>query len=175
MWYFHSFPTSKLTKLRLVKSFSHVWLFAILWTVAHQAPPSMGFSRQEYWSGLTFPSPGYLPNPGIETRSPALQADLLFYICCASIHRDSVDTLFAHRWPSLPLFLARVSCSVIYSSLRPNGLWSARLLCPWDFSGKNTGVGSYSLLQGIFLTQGSTQVSCIAGRRFNLWATNIVY
>ena len=77
MWYFHSFPTSKLTKLRLVKSFSHVWLFAILWTVAHQAPPSMGFSRQEYWSGLTFPSPGDLPNPGIETRSPALQADLL--------------------------------------------------------------------------------------------------
>ena len=47
------------------------------WTVAHQAPPSMGFSRQEYWSGLPFPSPGDLPDPGIEPRSPALQADAL--------------------------------------------------------------------------------------------------
>ena len=40
------------------------------WTVAHQAPQSMGFSRQEYWSGLPFPSPGDLPDPGIEPRSP---------------------------------------------------------------------------------------------------------
>ena len=47
------------------------------WTVAHQAPLSMGFSRQEYWSGLPFPSPGDLPNPGIKPRSPALQADTL--------------------------------------------------------------------------------------------------
>ena len=47
------------------------------WTVAHQAPPSMGFSRQEYWSGLPFPSPGDLPNPGVEPGSPALQADAL--------------------------------------------------------------------------------------------------
>ena len=58
-----------------VKSLSHVQLFATLWTVAHQAPLSMGFSRQEYWSGLAFPSPGDLPDPGIEPRSPALQAD----------------------------------------------------------------------------------------------------
>ena len=47
------------------------------WTVAHQAPRSMGFSRQGYWSGLPFPSPGNLPDPGIEPRSPALQADSL--------------------------------------------------------------------------------------------------
>ena len=47
------------------------------WTVACQAPPSMGFSRQEYWSGLSFPSPGGLPNPGIKSASPALQADSL--------------------------------------------------------------------------------------------------
>ena len=47
------------------------------WTVARQAPLSLGFSRQEYWSGLPFPSPGDLPNPGIEPRSPALQADPL--------------------------------------------------------------------------------------------------
>ena len=47
------------------------------WTVAHQAPLSMGFSRQEYWSGLPFPFPGDLPDPGIELRSLALQADAL--------------------------------------------------------------------------------------------------
>ena len=47
------------------------------WTVAHQAPPPMEFSRQEYWSGSPFPSPGDLPCPGIEPRSPALQADAL--------------------------------------------------------------------------------------------------
>ena len=60
-----------------VKSLIRVRLFATPWTVAHQAPPSMGFSRQEYWSGLPFLSPGDLPNPGIEPRSPALQADVL--------------------------------------------------------------------------------------------------
>ena len=47
------------------------------WTVAHQAPLSIGFSRQAYWSGLPFPSPRDLPNPGVEPRSPALQADSL--------------------------------------------------------------------------------------------------
>ena len=47
------------------------------WTVAYQAPSSMGFSRQEYWSGLPFPSPGDLPEPGIEPWSPAFQADAL--------------------------------------------------------------------------------------------------
>ena len=60
-----------------VKLLSRVQLFATPWTVAHQAPPSMGFSRQECWSGLPFPSPGDLPNPGIEPTSPALQADTL--------------------------------------------------------------------------------------------------
>ena len=60
-----------------VKSLSRVRLFAIPWTIAYQAPPSMGFSRQEYWSGLPFPSPGDLPDPGIEPWSPAFQADTL--------------------------------------------------------------------------------------------------
>ena len=47
------------------------------WTAAYQAPPSTGFSRQEYWSGLPFPFPEDLPNPGIEPRSPTFQADAL--------------------------------------------------------------------------------------------------
>ena len=53
-------------------AFSRVQLCVTPWTVAHQAPLSMGFSRQEYWSGLPFPSPGDLPNPGMEPRLPAL-------------------------------------------------------------------------------------------------------
>ena len=57
--------------------FSRVWLFATPWTVAHQAALSVDFSRQEYWSGLPFPSPGDLSHPGIEPRSPSRQADFL--------------------------------------------------------------------------------------------------
>ena len=63
--------------LLILWSLSCVRLFATPWTVAHQFPPSMGFSRQEYWSGLPFPSPGDLPDPGIKTGCPALQADSL--------------------------------------------------------------------------------------------------
>ena len=58
-------------------SFSCVQIFVIPWTVALQAPLFMEFSRQEYWSGLPFPSPGDLPDPGIESMSPVLQADSL--------------------------------------------------------------------------------------------------
>ena len=60
-----------------VKLLSHVQLFATPWTVAYQASPCMGFSRQRNWSGLPFPSPGDLPDPGIEPGSPTLQADAL--------------------------------------------------------------------------------------------------
>ena len=69
------FTTS--AKIVKVKSFSRVRLFVTPWTVAYQAPQSMEFSRQEYWSGLPFHSPGDLPNPGIKSGSPALQADAL--------------------------------------------------------------------------------------------------
>ena len=60
-----------------VKPLSCVRLFVTPWTVALPAPPSMGFSRQEYWRGLPFPSPEDLPDPGIEPGSPALEADAL--------------------------------------------------------------------------------------------------
>ena len=69
-----------LTSLKVkvkVKLLSRVRLFATPWPVAYQVPPSMGFSRQECWSGLTFPSPGDVPDPGIEPRSPTLRADAL--------------------------------------------------------------------------------------------------
>ena len=75
-WVAISFSNAWKWKVK-VKSLSHIQLLATPWTAAYQAPLSMGFSRQEYRSGLPFPSPGDLPNPGIEPRSPALQADAL--------------------------------------------------------------------------------------------------
>ena len=60
-----------------VKLLSRVTLFATPWTVVYQASLSMGFSRQEYWSGLPFPSPGDLPDPGMKPGSPVLEADVL--------------------------------------------------------------------------------------------------
>ena len=59
------------------KMLSHVKPFVTMWTIAHQAHLSMTFSKEEYWNGLPFPSPGDLPHPGIEPGSPALQADSL--------------------------------------------------------------------------------------------------
>ena len=61
----------------VLSHFSRVRLFVTPWTVAHQAPLPMGFFRQEYWSGLPFPSPGDLFDSGIETGSPTFQADSL--------------------------------------------------------------------------------------------------
>ena len=75
-WVAISFSNAWKWKVK-VKSLSHVWLFTTPWTAAFQAPLSMGFSRQQYWSGLPLPAPGDLPNPGIEPRSPALQTDAL--------------------------------------------------------------------------------------------------
>ena len=77
-----SSPVQKLLEVEInlrvkVKSLSHVRLSATPWMVTYQAPQSMGFSRQEYWSGLPFPSAGDLPDPRIELTSPASQDSLL--------------------------------------------------------------------------------------------------
>ena len=69
-WQVGSLPLAPLRKP--AQLLSHVQLFVTPWSLACQAPLSMGLSRQEYWSGLPFPTPGDLPNPGIELRSPAL-------------------------------------------------------------------------------------------------------
>ena len=92
-------------QLLLLSHFSHVWLCATPETAAHQAPPSLGFSRQEHWSGLPFPSP----------------------------MRES------EKW--------KWSRSVVSESYRPHGLQPTRLLHPWDFPGKSTGVGYHCLLR----------------------------
>ena len=73
-----------------VKSLSHVQLFATPWTVAYQASPSMGFSRQEYWSGLPFPSPEDLPHSGIKPRSPIFQAHV--FTLWATREADGIES-----------------------------------------------------------------------------------
>ena len=123
--------------------------FVTSWTVASQAPLSMGFPRQEYWSGLPFPS--------------------LIYCCCcvASVVSDSVrphrwqPTRLPHPWDSpgkntgvgchFLLQCMKVKCQseVVQScpTQRPHGLQPTRLLCPWDFPGKSTRVGCHCLLR----------------------------
>ena len=101
-WVAISFSSAWKWKVK-VKSLSHLQLFATPWTVAYQAPPPMGFSRQEYWSGVPLPSP--------------MQE--------------------SEKW--------KWSRSVISDSQRPHELQPTRLLCPWDFPGKSTGVGCHCL------------------------------
>ena len=98
---------------------SHVQLFVTLWTVAHQAPLSMGFSRQEHWSGLPCPPPGDLPDPGIEPSSPALQADFLPLSCQRSakyrvgfVKRRANSTQFLSASPLL--FLSKTDTQSMF-------------------------------------------------------------
>ena len=94
-----------ITNLLLLSHFSRVWLCVTPETAAHQAPPSLRFSRQEHWSGLPFPSP---------------------------MHESE-------KW--------KWSRSVVSDPLRPHGLQPTRLLRPWDFPGRSTGVGCHCLLR----------------------------
>ena len=103
-WVAISFSNAWKWKLKM-KSLSHVWLFLTPWTSAYQAPPSMGFSRQEDWSGVPLPSP----------------------------MREN------EKW--------KWSCSVVSNPQRLHGLQPTRLLHPWDFPGKSTGVGCHCLVQ----------------------------
>ena len=113
---------SLLVLLLLLSRFSRVRLCATPQTAAHQAPPPLGFSRQEHWSGLPFPSP---------------------------MHESE-------KW--------KWSRSVVSDSVRPHGLQSTRLLRPWDFPGKSTGVGCHCLICPVFprlLLLGCAQSSLI--------------
>ena len=115
------------------KSLSRVWLFVTPWTSAHQAPLSMGFSKQEYWSGVPLPSPKDW-HVLVKLRS----------ILVSHLYVQFYKTFFQLKWSE--------SRSVVSDSLGPHGLYS-----PWNSSGQNTGVGSLSLFQGIFPTQESNQ------------------
>ena len=131
-----------------VKSLSRDQLFATPWTTASQAPPPMGFSRQEYWSGVPLPSPRFRNNNF--KRKKVAFFGFWYVLFCAFV------------WGGRILFVLilgneseQVSCSVMSDSSQLHGLQPSRLLCPWDSPGKNTGVGCHFLLQGIFSTQGS--------------------
>ena len=137
------------------------------WTVALQASLSMAFSRQEYWGGLLFPSPGGLPYPEIKPGSPAVQAD--------SLPTEPPGKLNKHVWA--PLSLQHV-CYTGGSALSHfsrvwlfETLWTIahQALLSMDSPGKETGVGYSTLLWRIFLAQGSDAslcVCCPAGRFF---------
>ena len=111
--------------------FSHVRLFATLWTAAHQAPLSMGFSRQEHWSGLPFPSPGDLPDPGIKLaslKSPASAGS--FFTTSRNIMRNTYIVLIFYYVDSIDQ-----SCLTLYDPMDCNppdssahGIFQARIL-----------------------------------------------
>ena len=137
------------------KSLSCVWLFAIPWTVACQTPLSMEFSRQEFWSGLPFPSPRDLPDPGNKPRSPALQQILY----CLSHQGSPYTLLYCSVTQSCPTLCDPVDCSPPGSSVR--GILQARIL-EWV---------AIPFSKGSSWPRDRTRVSCTAGRHFTLWAT----
>ena len=124
----------------MLSHFSPVQLFVTPWTVTCQAPLSMGFSRQEYWSGLPCPPPGDLPNPGTKPSSYLL---LCWRILYHQRHLGSPEQGIRCK------NIESESRSDVSDSFPPHGLYSS-----WDSLGQNTGVGSLFLLQGIFPSQG---------------------
>ena len=134
----------------------------------------MKFSRPEYCSGYPFPSPGDLPNPGTESRSSALQADSLPGEPQGKPKNTGVGSLslLQQIFPTQEMNRGLLHCrrtiyqlsyqgSLKFESesesplVRSDSLWPHELYSPWNSLGQNTGVGTLSLLQGIFTTQGS--------------------
>ena len=103
---------------------SHVQLFAAPCTVAHQAPLSMEFSRQEYWSRLPFPTPGDLPDPGIKPLSPAFPA------LAGRFFTTSATWEVPHSSLCFTRFSVQFSSSVVSDSLQRHGPQHASLPCP---------------------------------------------
>ena len=143
-WYdiWDSLPSDLWRACRLSR-FNRVWLFATLWTVAHQAPLSMGFSRQEYSSGVSCPSPGDLPDPGLQPTSvmaPALASK--FFTTSTTWEAHSVHK--ARRVMSLALLKLNINCifyfctylifsiakSLFYKRKRANNLYTHLLFLP---------------------------------------------
>ena len=122
--------------------------FVTPWTVAHQAPLFMGFSRQKYWSDLPCTPPRGLPDPGIKLTS---------------LMSPALAGRFFTTTPSWEVLKVKV---LITQLCLTHGMQPTKLLCPRDFPGKKAGMGCHSLLQGIFPIQRMNRVSFIAGRFF---------
>ena len=125
-----------------MKSLSHVQLLVTRWTVAHQAPLSMGFSRQEYWSGLPLL---HLKREKIKKKREVLLKFIVHRHMLTKRLTLNHRSTFLLPTPHHHLERERESVcrSVVSSCLPPSGLQLARLLCPWDSPGKNTGVGCH--------------------------------
>ena len=126
-----------MTHACVLSHFSHVWLFVMLWTVARQAPLSLGFSRQEYWSGLSFPSPGDLPDLGIKLTSlisPAWTGRFFTTGATWEAWHDTWDSIKDCIW-ELGRFCSLLKIYLfIYLFLSVLGL----CCCKWAFSGCGT-------------------------------------
>ena len=134
------------------QSFSHVWLFATLWTITLQAPLSVEFFRQEYCSALPFPTPGVLPHP-VFPAYPALTGGVFTRATWEKKEKES-------KVAQLCLTLGDpLDCSLPGSSV--HGILQARIL-EWV---------AISFSRGSSWPRDGTQVSCITGRCFTLWAT----
>ena len=168
-------------KSEVAQSLSRIRLLVTPWTAAHQALPSMGFSRQEYWSGV--PLTGLINYTGEIIIGRAVfviqrcAVNIWMYHSLRIQMGNAAFIAVAHLWNGgvnhsyhLGLWVSEVarSCLTHCNSMDCS---LTRFFRPWDFPGKNTGVGCHFLLQEIFPTQDWTQVSRIVGRCFTVWAT----
>ena len=146
----HGILQTRILNWTELKSLSRVWLFATLWTVAYQAPLSIGFSRQEYWSGLPFPSPRIL-----KVKVKSLSPVQLYAIPWTVAHQASPSIGFYRQesWSGLPFPSAG---DLPNPGIKPGSpaLQADTLTSEPPGKPKNIEVGSNSLFQGVFLTQG---------------------
>ena len=145
------------------KSPSRVRLLATPWIAAHQAPPSMGFSRQEYWSGVPLPS-----LMGLFFTLSLMYNNITVYL-------KLITSLIPFRSSTLllfpPCYISLLVCACMRAKLPQScptlcdpvdSSVHARFLCPWDSSGKNTGVGCHTFFRGSSQPRDRTHVSCVS-------------
>ena len=134
-----------------MKSLSHVQLFVTPWTIACQAPPSMGFSRQRYWNGLPFPSPGIFPTQGLNPGLPHCR-QTLYHLS----HQGSPNTIYIFH-----MCVRACACACLCYSLGHVQLFVTPWTIAWqaslsmEFSRQEYWSDCHALLQGSFLTHGS--------------------
>ena len=167
-----------------VKSLSRVWLFSTPWTVAYQARPPMGFSRQEYWNGLPFSSPGDLPDPGIEPRSPALRVGVLPSKPAGKSNKHS-KTIKGGGWalPKSNISHSRsqktsMTTHAQKGSLEVKGEWCQQMLYPQAFAIESIlerCACTHGKKQCLIKVQTATLTQISLPLSFSLWVSLCVY